>query len=71
MLKNKKSKDKIINFISKHRYPAKYREDFDTDTNYFEYMRKFDLITLKGELVKSFEELLIADWLFLNGVFYE
>ena len=34
-------------------------------------MRKFDLITLKGELVKSFEELLIADWLFLNGVFYE
>ena len=71
MLKNEKSKDKIINFISKHRYPAKYREDFDTDTNYFEYMRKFDLITLKGELVKSFEELLIADWLFLNGVFYE
>ena len=71
MLKNKKSKDKIINFISKHRYPVKYREDFDTDTNYFEYMRKFDLITLKGELVKSFEELLIADWLFLNGVFYE
>jgi DNA helicase-4 len=71
MLKNDKSKEKIINFISKHRYPAKYREDFDTDTNYFKYMRKFDLITLKGELVKSFEELLIADWLFLNGVFYE
>tara|TARA_X000000950_G_C13898204_1_gene653783 strand:+ start:89 stop:2797 length:2709 start_codon:yes stop_codon:yes gene_type:complete len=71
MLKNNKSKEKIINFISKHRYPAKYREDFDTDTNYFKYMRKFDLITLKGELVKSFEELLIADWLFLNGVFYE
>ena len=71
MLKNPKSKENIINFISKHRYPAKYREDFNTDTNYFEYMRKFDLITLKGELVKSFEELLIADWLFLNGVFYE
>ena len=71
MLKNPNSKENIINFISKHRYPAKYREDFNTDTNYFEYMRKFDLITLKGELVKSFEELLIADWLFLNGVFYE
>mgnify|MGYP001177269607 CR=1 FL=1 len=71
MLKNEQSKKKIFNFISKHRYPAKYLEDFKTDTDYFEYMRKFELETLRGERVKSFEELLIADWLFLNGVYYE
>ena len=27
--------------------------------------------TLRGEPVKSFEELLIADWLLLNGINYE
>ena len=71
MLKDKNSKTKIFNFISKHRFPAKYLEDFKTDSDYFEYMRKFEMDTLKGEKVKSFEELLIADWLFLNGVYYE
>ena len=71
MLKDKNSKKKIFNFISKHRFPAKYLEDFKTDSDYFEYMRKFEMDTLKGEKVKSFEELLIADWLFLNGVYYE
>ena len=71
MLKSERSKKLIINFISQHRYPAKYLEDFKSDTDYFEYMRKFDLETLRGEPIKSFEELLIADWLFLNGVYYE
>jgi|TARA_Y100000294_G_scaffold47120_1_gene43953 DNA helicase-4 len=71
MLKDKNSKTKIFNFISKHRFPAKYLEDFKSDSDYFEYMRKFELDTLKGEKVKSFEELLIADWLFLNGIYYE
>ena len=41
------------------------------NTDYFEYLRKHEPETLKGERVKSFEELLIADWLYLNGVYYE
>ena len=71
MLKNDKTKKLVMNFISYHRYPAKYLEDFDSDTDYFEYLRKYEPETLKGERVKSFEELLIADWLYLNGVYYE
>lgn len=59
------------NFMSYHRYPAKYLEDFDSEGSYFEYIRKFEPVTLKGEKVKSFEELLLADWLCLNGVNYE
>lgn len=33
-------------------------------------MRKHEPRTLRGEVVKSFEELLISDWLTLNGVRY-
>ena len=58
-------------FISQHRMPAKYLEDFDNNGEYLKYLRKVEPITLKGEQVKSFEELLIADWLCLNGIQYE
>lgn len=61
----------VQEFFSVHRYPAKYLEDFDSDKDYKIYLRKFEPRTLKGELVKSFEELLIADWLLTNGVAYE
>ena len=71
MLKNDKTRKLVMSFISYHRYPAKYLEDFKTDTDYFEYLRKHEPETLKGERVKSFEELLLADWLYLNGVYYE
>ena len=71
MIKDEKCRKLIINFISYHRYPAKYLDQFSSETNYFEYLRKHEPETLKGDLVKSFEELLIADWLYLNGVYYE
>ena len=71
MIKDERCRKLIINFISYHRYPAKYLDQFNSETNYFEYLRKHEPETLKGDLVKSFEELLIADWLYLNGVYYE
>ena len=58
-------------FVSKHRFPVKYLEDFNSQADYFEYLRKVEPYTLRGEKVKSFEELLLADWLCLNGVQYE
>lgn len=66
-----KSKKLVDEFISFHRYPARYREDFDSKNDYLKYIRKFEPRTLKGEKVKSFEELLIADWLYLNNISYE
>ena len=60
----------VLNFISFHRYPVKYLEDFNSKADYFKYLRKIEPETLLGEKVKSFEELLIADWLALNGVEY-
>ena len=38
---------------------------------YYDYIRKFDIRTLKGETVRSYEECEIANFLYLNGVAYE
>lgn len=61
---------RYVNFLVHHRYPARYVSDFPTREEYLEYMAGLELMTLKGERVKSFEERLIADWLTLNGVPY-
>ena len=37
---------------------------------YWDYIRRFDIRSLKGEKVKSFEECEIANFLYLNGVSY-
>lgn len=71
LTKDENKRKLVINFIAKHRYPAKYLEDFKSDAEYFKYLRKFEPETLEGVRVKSFEELLIADWLTLNGISYE
>lgn len=70
MLSNPQLCDLITNFIAYHRYPAKYLEDFDAHGKYLEYLRKHEPVTLRGERVKSFEELLLADWLTLSGIKY-
>ena len=62
--------NRIINFISYHRYPAKFRESFQFNQDYLTYMA-MEPKTLQQEKVKSFEELLIADWLTLHGIKYE
>ena len=61
----------IVSFLSFHRYPAKFREDFDTQKDYLRYMAKMEPVTLNEEWVKSFEEVLIADWLTIHGINYE
>ncbi len=45
--------------------------DFDTKEEYDAYVRDNEYRTLQGERVKGYQELLIANWLFLNGVSYE
>ena len=63
----------ILNFSVN--MPAEYRSPFDTDieteADYQQYVKNSELRTLKGELVKSFEELTIANWLAANDVNYE
>ena len=51
--------------------PYKSAHEFRNWGEYHDYIRKFDIRSLKGETVRSFEECEIANFLYLNGVAYE
>ena len=51
--------------------PYRSEHEFKTWGEYYDYIRKFDIRSLKGEAVKSFEECEIANLLYLNGITYE
>ena len=63
----------ILNFTMN--MPAQYKSPFDTEiateAAYQQYVRNSELRTLNLELVKSFEELTIANWLAANDIEYE
>lgn len=45
--------------------------DFATEAEYHQYMETHELRTLQGERVRSHEELIIANWLCVNGIAYD
>ena len=45
--------------------------EFKTKHAFYTHMEKYELRTLQGEKVKSYEELIIANWLYKNGIKYE
>lgn len=61
----------IIGWFSYARLDAKSEWDFNKKHDYYTYIEKLDLRTLQGEQVKSFEELMIANWLYENGIEYQ
>ena len=58
----------VIDFIVYHHAPFRSAFEFDTHDEYEEYVRGVELRTLGGDLVKSFEELAIANYLTEHGV---
>ena len=61
----------IVDFVSQ--FPAEYVEPFDFRTlaEYEQHVRDNELRTFNGELVKSFEELTITNFLSQNGIEYQ
>jgi len=51
--------------------PYRSQHEFRTWGEYYDYIRRHEIRSLKGERVKSFEECEIANFLFLNGIHYE
>jgi len=51
--------------------PYKSQQDFRNWGEYHDYIRKYDIRSLKGDMVRSFEECEIANFLYLHGVAYE
>lgn len=61
----------LLKWFSEFYWPYKSEWDFKTTDEYYQYIESHELRTLQGELVKSFEEWEIANWLYLNGIAYE
>lgn len=61
----------VADFITRHRAGYRSQFDFDTPGEYYDHVRRSELRTLSGDLVKSFEELEIANFLTLNGVSFD
>ena len=63
--------NKLIYFMSTARFNAKDEFDFSNENEYQEYLNTNKPTTLKGEIVKSYGELEIANFLFSNNIQYE
>ncbi len=62
---------KTRTFVLGHLKPYKAETEFRTLADYVAYVRMVELRALSGDLVKSFAELDIANFLFCNGVNFE
>ncbi|MEZ9369501.1 UvrD-helicase domain-containing protein [Shewanella sp. 10N.286.51.B2] len=70
LLKDEVFRKRLCEFFSQYYYVEKSPFDFESEGEYFQYLTDNDIRTLKGERVKSFGELYIANWLFKNGIEY-
>ena len=61
----------LLKWFSGFFWPYKSEWDFKTKSEYYQYVEAHELRTFQGEVVKSFEELEIANWLYLNSIAYE
>ena len=59
---------RLLDFAAYHGQPYRSPFDFSNLSDYRSYTRSIELRTLKGDLVKSYEELEIANFLALNGI---
>lgn len=61
----------FIKYFQTELFPYRSPFDFDSMEQYREYVRVNELRTLNGDIVKSFEEVLISNFLSANGVRFE
>ncbi|MDE0077126.1 MAG: UvrD-helicase domain-containing protein [Caldilineaceae bacterium] len=62
---------KLLEWFRDQFAPYKSKHEFANWGEYWDYIRSFDIRSLKGEQVKSYEECEIANFLYLNGVAYK
>ena len=69
-LKDAVYKSKMVRFFTSYLYPYRNPFDFKSMQEYNDYVRQHELRTLQGEVVKSYEECEIANFLLQHGVRY-
>lgn len=71
LLQNKDYQANLIHYFANLIYPYKSQHEFKSLAEYTAYIVENDIRTLQGELVKSYEELEIANFLYRQGVKYQ
>ena len=61
----------VLEWFQNQFAPYRSEHEFATWGAYWNYIRRNDIRSLKGDTVKSYEECEIANFLYLNGVSYE
>ena len=71
LIHDPKQEESITEFVAYHSRPYRSLFDFERPSDYWDYVRKNEMRTLSGDKVKSFEELVIANFLTRNGINFE
>ncbi|MCG9648780.1 UvrD-helicase domain-containing protein [Vibrio brasiliensis] len=64
-------RESLLEYFSTYYYVDKNPFDFKSEGEYLKYLTDNDIRSLKGEQVKSYGEVVIANWLFRQGINYE
>lgn len=62
---------KLIKFQLYHRFTCRLPEEFKSIKEYSQYIQENKLQTMRGEFVKSYEEIMIANFLYSSSINYE
>ncbi|KLI85642.1 ATPase AAA [Vibrio parahaemolyticus] len=64
-------KKALLDYFSSYYYVDKNPWDFESQGAYLKYLNDNDIRSMRGEPVKSYGELVIANWLFRKGINYQ
>jgi DNA helicase-4 len=70
LAENQEYQKRLLSFIAFHRYPVQQLWTFSTLSEYKNYIESQELRSMNGQLVKSYGELCIANWLCMNTITY-
>ena len=62
---------RLVQWLAYGSAPYRAEHEFKTQIEYWDYIRAYEIRSLQGERVKSFEECRIANFLYINRVPYE
>ncbi|EKO3839028.1 UvrD-helicase domain-containing protein [Vibrio harveyi] len=71
LMRDSKYKKALLEYFSSYYYVDKNPWDFESQGAYLKYLRDNDIRSMQGEQVKSYGEMVIANWLFRNGIKYQ
>ena len=71
MLHSSHHRQPLVNLLAYHRNQYESPFDFKTADEYYRYVRRTERRTLSGDLVRSLEEVQVANFLSMNGVEFE